>query len=214
MTRRRAILTDRERELLRDDDAGDQRYVVISRVRTKIQEELVEDVSILQENHPDLYEELRDVVCEGVQETAVVPEEPRREDPAASPPEPLDGETPVVADESDVEDASGVELPDPEEILDEVWRVVNEASANWDDDGERLDTRRKAAATALQYALDHDVHLGKSSDAVKAIREKYPVEDQNPETWWRKNVRDDVLSEVGDYSRGVKGYAVDSLDEA
>lgn len=213
MTRRRAILTDRERELLRDEDASDQRYVAVSRVRTKIQEELVEDASILQEHHPALYEELQDVVCEDVQEPAVAPEEPPRDEADASPPpEPPGDETAAVADESDVEDAPGVELPDLEEIPDVVWSVVNEVSASWDDDEERLETRRKAAATALQYALTHEGHIGKSSDVVEAIRAKFPVEDQNPETWWRKNVRD-VLSAVGTYSRGRGGYAVDSLDD-
>ena len=216
MTRRRAILTDRERELLRDDDAGDQRYVAVSRVRTKIQEELVEDISILQESHPALYEELRDVVCDGAQEAAVTPEEPAEEEPGRGAgedrfEEPNDAD--VAADDFHVPGGEGdVELPELDEIGDDVWSVVNEISSGWDDD-DRLETRRKAAATALQYALTHDDYFGMSSDAVEAIREKYPVPGQKPETWWKQNVRV-VLSEVGDYSRGHGGYAVDSLDRA
>lgn len=219
VSRRRAILTDRERELLRDEDAGDQRYVAVSRVRTKIQEELDDDISILREHHEGLYEELRDVVCEDAQDGAVAVEEPTRREPPASPPaEPADDERADTADKSDAEDdyqipgrEDELELPDLEEITDDVWGAVNEVAASWDED-DRLDTRRKAAATALQYALDHDVHLGKSSDAVEAIREEYPVEGQNPETWWKQNVRA-VLSAVGTYSRGHGGYAVNSLDE-
>lgn len=212
VTRRRAILTDRERELLRDEDAGNQRYVAVSRVRTKIQEELADDAKILQHHHPDLYEELREVVCEDSQEAAVEGEEPPREESDPSPPpEPRRDEGGAQQGESgfEIPDTAGVDLPD--EISDEVWRVVDEVSASWDDDA-RLENRRKAAAAALQYALDHDVYLGKSSDAVEAIRERYPVEGQSEETWWRQNVRD-VLKEVGDYSRGQHGYAVEDLDD-
>ena len=63
---RRALLTDRERELIEgDDDADDDlRYQAVSRVRRKIEDELTEDVTVLRENHPELYEELREVVCE------------------------------------------------------------------------------------------------------------------------------------------------------
>jgi len=64
MGRRRALLTDRERELIADEDAEDPRYVAISRVRTKIQEELGEDVELLAEHHPKLLEELQEVVCQ------------------------------------------------------------------------------------------------------------------------------------------------------
>lgn len=63
---RRALLTDRERELIEGDDDGDDdlRYQAVSRVRRKIEDELTEDVTVLRENHPELYEELREVVCE------------------------------------------------------------------------------------------------------------------------------------------------------
>jgi hypothetical protein len=64
-SRRRALLTDRERELIAGEGDDSQRYVAISRVRTKIEDELTDDLAILQENHPTLYEELCKVVCEG-----------------------------------------------------------------------------------------------------------------------------------------------------
>lgn len=65
VTRRRALLTDRERELLLgDDDADDKaRYVAISRIRNKIEDELPRDLEILEENHDTLADELRAVVC-------------------------------------------------------------------------------------------------------------------------------------------------------
>lgn len=64
MTFRRALMTKRERELIEGDDNVDEdlRYQAISRVRRKIEDELTMDVEILQENHPELYQELRDVV--------------------------------------------------------------------------------------------------------------------------------------------------------
>jgi len=63
---RRALLTDRERELIEgeEDVDDDLRYQAVSRVRRKIDEELTTDVALLREHHPELYEELRDAVCE------------------------------------------------------------------------------------------------------------------------------------------------------
>lgn len=57
------MLTDRERELLEGDQKSDRYYQAVSRVRRKINEELTEDVELLERNHPELLDELRDVVC-------------------------------------------------------------------------------------------------------------------------------------------------------
>ena len=63
---RRALLTDRERELIEaeEESEDDLRYQAVSRVRRKIEDELTTDAELLQQNHPELYEELREVVCE------------------------------------------------------------------------------------------------------------------------------------------------------
>lgn len=63
---RRALLTDRERELIEGESESDDdlRYQAISRVRRKIKDEMTTDVEILRENHPDLYEELQGAVCD------------------------------------------------------------------------------------------------------------------------------------------------------
>lgn len=61
---RRALLTDREKEILLSDgeDVSDKYYgVVVSRVRGKI-EELPEELEAL-ECHDSLADELREVVC-------------------------------------------------------------------------------------------------------------------------------------------------------
>ncbi|PHQ39907.1 hypothetical protein DJ69_03705 [Halorubrum persicum] len=63
---RRALLTDRERELIEGESESDDdlRYQAISRVRRKIEDEMTTDMEILREHRPDLYEELREVVCD------------------------------------------------------------------------------------------------------------------------------------------------------
>lgn len=63
---RRALLTDSERELIAAEDPNEPsyKYQAVSRVRNKIQDELPTDVAILREHHPELYQELREVVCE------------------------------------------------------------------------------------------------------------------------------------------------------
>lgn len=66
MARRRALLTDRERELLAGKDVEEEnyRYQATSRVRNKIKDELPRDIELLREHHPRLFEELHDVVCD------------------------------------------------------------------------------------------------------------------------------------------------------
>ena len=67
MARRRALLTDRERELLAGENVDDPnyRYQAASRIRNKIHDELADDIDVLAEHHPDLLNELREVVCDG-----------------------------------------------------------------------------------------------------------------------------------------------------
>lgn len=64
MARTRALMTETERERIaheRDDEK--RRYESISRVRSRIHDELTTDVELLEEHHPDLLDELREVVC-------------------------------------------------------------------------------------------------------------------------------------------------------
>lgn len=58
------MLTDTERELLESDGKSDRYYQAVSRVRRKINEELTDDIRLLEENHPELLTELREIVCE------------------------------------------------------------------------------------------------------------------------------------------------------
>lgn len=66
MARTRALLTERDRELLREENEGEgnRRYQAISEIRSRINHELPEDLEVLQKHHPQLFDELREVICE------------------------------------------------------------------------------------------------------------------------------------------------------
>jgi len=66
MARTRALLTETDRRQIanKEEVPENKRYQAISRVRNRIQEELPEDVEVLRKHHPELYDELRKIVCE------------------------------------------------------------------------------------------------------------------------------------------------------
>lgn len=64
MAKTRALLTETDREYITGAGGDDRKYQSASRIRRRIQEELPEDVEILEEHHPELLAELREVVCE------------------------------------------------------------------------------------------------------------------------------------------------------
>ena len=60
----RALLTEKERERIADGTKDEQRrYEAVSRARRRIHEELPDDLELLEEHHPTLYDELVSVVC-------------------------------------------------------------------------------------------------------------------------------------------------------
>jgi hypothetical protein len=64
MAKTRALLTETEREQIAGEHGDSRKYQAVSRVRSRIEDELATDVEVLLEHHPDLYEELQEVVCE------------------------------------------------------------------------------------------------------------------------------------------------------
>ena len=64
MAKTRALLTETERDQIAGEHGDDRRYQAVSRIRSRINDELTSDVEVLRENHPALYEELQEVVCE------------------------------------------------------------------------------------------------------------------------------------------------------
>jgi hypothetical protein len=61
----RGILTEYERECLAGEHAKQREYESRSRVRSRIEGPLTEDIKHLEEHDPGLLNELREVVCEG-----------------------------------------------------------------------------------------------------------------------------------------------------
>lgn len=60
----RGVLTEGERSYLRGEESDQRLYEARSRVKTRINGPLAEDIELLADEHPDLLEELRAVVCE------------------------------------------------------------------------------------------------------------------------------------------------------
>lgn len=69
MAKSRALLTETEREQIAGEHGKDRRYQATSRVRSRIEDELPQDVAVLREHHPELLEELREAICEGVSDS-------------------------------------------------------------------------------------------------------------------------------------------------
>ncbi|QLG29523.1 hypothetical protein HUG10_14455 [Halorarum halophilum] len=57
---------DRSTGVRKSDDPNDEskRYQAISRVRSRIREELPEDIAVLSEHHPELFNEFRKTACD------------------------------------------------------------------------------------------------------------------------------------------------------
>lgn len=65
MGRYRAIMTETDRQYIAEEGEPTDNQVdqSVYRVRQRIREELPKDLKILKEHRPDLFEELREVVC-------------------------------------------------------------------------------------------------------------------------------------------------------
>jgi len=196
MAKTRALITDTERERLAglSDVEEIKVYQAKSRVRRRIQEELTFDVEILEEHHPDLLEELREVVCADTENQQNTSESTEPREPPQKQPEP----TPDTAPGFDGN------------VDQRVREAVEDVASSWEDSEERLETRRKAASVVLEHALTSGGAVGKSSQIVEDARRAFQVEGQNEETYWRKNIRP-VLKKYGTYNQGKHGYMVDSV---
>jgi len=86
--------------------------------------------------------------------------------------------------------------------------TVADVSDGWEDTDSRLAARREAARAVLGHAAVAGDAVGKST-ATEQFLPAYAVDGQNPETWWRKNIRP-VLRAVGEYDNGRHGYTVDA----
>lgn len=64
MAKSRALITPHEREQIAGEHGDKRKYEATSRVRRRVKEELVDDIELLAEHHPDLLDEVREVVCD------------------------------------------------------------------------------------------------------------------------------------------------------
>ncbi len=64
MAKQRALLTETEREQLRGEQGDQRRYEATSRIRRRLKDELTTDIQVLEESHPELLEELQEIVCD------------------------------------------------------------------------------------------------------------------------------------------------------
>ena len=171
MTERRALLTDREREIVAGDAAvaDSYRYQTISRVRARFGR-LEEDLDAL-EKHGDLADELRDIICraEDGQE--------RRETPVEEPPDETD-----TADTPRREDAhTPRETPPFADAVDAVAEDVLPGS------GAKLEARREALHAAVEYLRERGQATPKDfrTDVYPDYTGHYTDGDDPARSWWK-----------------------------
>jgi len=174
MTERRALLTDREREIVAGDaDVEDSyRYQTISRVRARFGR-LEEDLEAL-EKHGDLADELREIVCrdEGGQD--------RREAPVEESPDETDtDDTPRREDTH-----TPRETPPFADVVDAVAEDVLPGS------GAKLEARREALHAAVEYLREQGEATPKDfrTDVYPEHTGHYTDGDDPARSWWKNCV--------------------------
>lgn len=163
-------MTDTERERLAGlADVEDIKvYQAKSRVRRRIEEELTFDVEILAEHHPDLFDELRDVVCEI--DGAVASAEQRVE------------ETDTMEQAEDVLD----ELGDRDDV-DPIEAALRGWSYGRTD--EEQEANRTVARSSLEWLRDEGGDEVRQSDVPTQMLADEDPDDRTPDTIWRSVVR-------------------------
>lgn len=175
MGKSRAIMTDTERERLAGiEDVKEIRvYQAKSRVRRRIHEELTFDVELLAEHQPELFEELRDVVCDAdplpAQEEKNRQEEPDSEDATPG----------VDTRETTIDTPRADVAADLDEVLSG-WRPGRSP-------GEKREQQRGAGRAALEYLAERDTAT--AAEFREDVEPDHPVEGQSPSTWWKKSAR-------------------------
>jgi len=213
MSDRRALLTEREREIVAGDaDVSDSyRYQTISRVRSRL-DRLAGDLEAL-EAHGDLAEELRERVCSDATADSQRPPDSRESVETPSQPaadQHVDGDPSADMTSSDASDDDSTVDGDASSSDDDLAAVVDRVAETWEDSTARIDARKAAALAVLEYARENGT-ISKQ-EAKENIEPDHPVDGQNPRTWYRKNVRP-VLNEVAEYDQSQRGYRLTLGDD-
>lgn len=214
MSDRRALLTEREREIVAGDaDVSDAyRYQTISRVRSRL-DRLAGDLEAL-EAHGDLAEELRDRICSDA--TADSQRPPDSRESVETPSQPAadqhdDGDPSADMTSSDASDDDSTVDGDASSSDDDLAAVVDRVAADeWEDTADRIDARKAAALAVLEYARENGT-ISKQ-EAKENIEPDHPVDGQNPRTWYRNNIRP-VLNEVAEYDNSEGEYRLTLGDD-
>lgn len=186
----RALLTDREREALETDESGSYRYKTRSYIRNRI-ERLEADAELLADAEPDLFEELREAVCDVDTDGDVQPPADGRESgvtPSEEPADELVGGDPEPASEGDSGEGSAapstpaaalrdVDFPagtDRDECVDAIIAARR-----------LLRDRGSASKAEIVREVMPERSVGYDPDAAL---EKLDAGDRYRGAWWRKVV--------------------------
>lgn len=168
---RRALLTDSEREAIRDPDSRDNPYVAVSRVRRKIQEELTTDVELLREHHPDLFAELREIVCENGSEEDIAESGSRAEPVEAE-------ETPGFEPPREPEPT-----PSPREDAEETLRDLGLPGS-----GSVLDARIETILDLYDYLREREGEIAETQELKDRV-DADEVSYGSVESFWTNTVK-------------------------
>ncbi len=196
MTDRRALLTDREREIIADEaDVSDSyRYQTISRVRARF-DRLAADLDAL-EAHGELASELREIVCAGAAGASDSPadDRPGRDD---------DAEEAARSGEGDVE-----REPDGEADAD----LAGEVRAHLEAEALPPKTAHGRAAVVDVFRYLRANGTVETSEIQEAVYAEYTDEWGSARTMW--NALDRYLEDVPGVEKGGYGEWAYAGDDA
>ena len=206
MTDRRALLTDREREIISGEgDVSDSyRYQTISRIRARF-DRLDGDLQAL-ESHGTLADELRDEICPtDTADGHTQPPREGRESVETRPRDERDRSPAPAADEPSTAGAVG-------EGGDAIDDAVDKAAESWEDNEARLAARKNAARAVLKGLRERPMSRG---EMVDRYYDDYDISGQNEDTWYRKNLAEcdnAPLKAVASYNSGTRKWEFDAGD--
>jgi hypothetical protein len=167
MTEGRALLTEREREALADDESGSYRYKTRSYLRNRL-DRLERDAELLAEREPELFERLQSAVQNASTEGESAPTAPADTSP-----------TPAARDAG----ASTQPATDGVSVSAVVDTV---AEATLPGSGEKLEARREALHAAVEYLREHGTATPSDfqADVYPDHTGRYTEGDDPPYSWW------------------------------
>jgi len=216
MSEQRALLTETEREILsgEKDVKDNYRYSVESRVRTRLRDRFSDDVELLREDQPKMYEILMEAVDKGEelddiaesgssdeQQDLLSEEEAEEAKQAASDlrerdRDRLDEAKGAFENEAEESTESATSTPVEEEvqagITDEDMVVPR---LDLQGRGEKLRKRQDAVRAAFEYVQEHGEAT--PADLKEEIYPEYDGEYASARSWW-KNCVYDAFTQLAD----------------